>query len=99
MGDLGMTRKAVNHSRDEYVGKDGQTTNNIENFFSVFKRGMTGVYQHCAEKHLQRYLAEFDFRFNHRAGNGVNDAERPPSRLQGCRRKAPHLSADSRPVS
>lgn len=73
LGPMGLTRKSVNHSREQYVGKDGQTTNNVENFFSVFKRGMKGVYQHCAEKHLQRYLNEFDFRFNTRH---VDDFER-----------------------
>jgi hypothetical protein len=49
------------------------TTNTVENYFSVFKRGMRGTYQHCAEKHLHRYLAEFDFRYNNRAALGVND--------------------------
>jgi hypothetical protein len=48
-------------------------TNTIEGYFSIFKRGMTGVYQHCAEKHLHRYLAEFDFRYSNRIGLGVND--------------------------
>ena len=56
----------VNHqARDEYVRREGETiitTNTIESYFSVFKRGMRGTYQHCAEKHLHRYLAEFDFR-------------------------------------
>ena len=52
------------------------TTNTVENYFSVFKRGMRGVYQHCAEKHLHRYLAEFDFRYNNRSALGVNDGER-----------------------
>lgn len=52
------------------------TTNTIESYFSVFKRGMRGTYQHCAEKHLHRYLAEFDFRHNNRMSLGVNDSER-----------------------
>jgi hypothetical protein len=47
------------------------TTNTIEGFFSIFKRGMKGVYQHCDEKHLHRYLAEFDFRYNQRTALGV----------------------------
>ena len=51
-------------------------TNSAEGYFGVFKKGMRGVYQHCAEKHLHRYLAEYDFRFNHRSALGVNDGER-----------------------
>ena len=46
------------------------TTNTVEGYFSVFKRGMRGVYQHCSEKHLHRYLAEFDFRYNYRQALG-----------------------------
>lgn len=52
------------------------TTNSVEGYFSIFKRGMTGIYQHCSEKHLHRYLAEFDFRYNHRIALGINDGER-----------------------
>jgi transposase-like protein len=52
------------------------TTNSVEGYFSIFKRGMKGVYQHCKEKHLHRYLAEFDFRYNHRIALGYNDGER-----------------------
>jgi hypothetical protein len=51
-------------------------TNTIEGYFSVFKRGMRATYQHCAEKHLHRYLAEFDFRYNNRASLGVSDVAR-----------------------
>ena len=58
-------------------------TNTIEGYFSIFKRGMKGVYQHCGKKHLHRYLAEFDFRYNKRAANGVNDAERTMRALSG----------------
>ena len=57
--------ETVAHSRGEYVRGDIHT-NTIEGFFSIFKRGMRGVYQHCKEKHLHRYLAEFDFRYNTR---------------------------------
>jgi transposase-like protein len=73
-----VNHSAVNHSAKEWV-KRGQSdvhTNTIEGFFSVFKRGMKGVYQLCGEKHLHRYLAEFDFRYNNRIGLGVDDAER-----------------------
>jgi hypothetical protein len=55
----------VNHGKDEYVKYDGPITthtNTIEGFFSIFKRGMRGIYQHCGEQHLHRYMAEFDFR-------------------------------------
>ena len=75
--------RTVNHHRGEYVRGD-VTTNHVENFFSVFKRGMKGVYQHCSEKHLQRYLDEFDFRFNRRAALGVDDATRARAAIHGA---------------
>jgi len=59
------------------------TTNTIESYFSVFKRGMLGTYQHCAEKHLHRYLAEFDFRHNNRTALGVNDSARADKLANG----------------
>lgn len=58
-------------------------TNTIEGFFSVFKRGMKGVYQHCGKKHLHRYLAEFDFRYSYRSALGVDDTTRAVCALQG----------------
>lgn len=58
-------------------------TNTLEGFFSVFKRGMVGTYQHCGEQHLDRYLAEFDFRRNNRAKLGIDDAMRADIALQG----------------
>jgi transposase-like protein len=69
----------VKHSAKEYARFEGETvihTNTIENVFSVFKHGMIGVYQHCGEAHLHRYLAEFDFRYNRRTALGVTDTER-----------------------
>ena len=77
--------QSVNHAIDEYVrlGEPSVTTNHVENYFSVFKRGMKGVYQHCAKKHLHRYLAEYDFRYNHRSANGVEDGERATFALRG----------------
>jgi transposase-like protein len=72
----------VNHSLKEYVRGD-ITTNTVEGYFSVFKRGMKGVYQHCAEKHLHRYLAEFDFRYTHRIALGINDTARADAALKG----------------
>ena len=59
------THETVKHSGGEYVRGDVHT-NSVEGYFSIFKRGMRGVYQHCEEKHLHRYLAEYDFRYNHR---------------------------------
>ncbi|WGJ14134.1 IS1595 family transposase [Methylocapsa sp. D3K7] len=69
------SHETVSHKADEYVRGDVHT-NTIEGYFSIFKRGMKGVYQHCDEKHLHRYLAEFDFRYNNRSRLGVNDKER-----------------------
>ena len=74
--------KTVNHAKGEYV-RGSVHTNTIEGYFSIFKRGMKGVYQHCAKKHLHRYLAEFDFRYTNRAGCGFNDAERTDELLKG----------------
>ena len=77
----------VDHSKDEYVreeeGKPLIHTNTVEGYFSVFKRGMRGTYQHCAEKHLHRYLAEFDFRYNRRTAHGVSDVARAGAILDG----------------
>ena len=73
----------VTHSTGQYV--DGLVhTNTVEGYFSIFKRGMKGVYQHCSEKHLHRYLAEFDFRYNNRIANGINDKERADNALSGA---------------
>jgi hypothetical protein len=73
---------AVNHGVYEW-GRGDVHTNTIEGHFSIFKRGMKGVYQHCAEKHLHRYLAEFDFRYSHRVALGVNDTARAEKALLG----------------
>ncbi|WP_114228351.1 MULTISPECIES: IS1595 family transposase [Sphingomonas] len=73
---------AVNHQGKEYVRGD-ITTNTIEGAFSIFKRGMKGVYQHCAEKHLHRYLAEFEFRYSNRAKLGCDDSARADRILSG----------------
>jgi len=73
---------SVKHYEDEYVRGD-VTTNTVEGAFSIFKRGMRGVYQHCAEKHLHRYLAEFEFRYSHREANGCNDTARADRILKG----------------
>jgi len=72
----------VCHSAGEY-GRGDIHTNTIEGFFSIFKRGMKGVYQHCNEKHLHRYLAEFDFRYSNRAALEVDDRERAERLVKG----------------
>lgn len=80
------SHERVNHSIKEYV-RGNAHTNTIEGFFSIFKRGMKGVYQHCREDHLQRYLAEFDFRYNNRQALGVDDTERAEILLKGIQGK------------
>ena len=86
--DTGLVRihEAVDHNK-EYVrpGKAGRKvhTNTLEGFYSVFKRGMVGTYQHCGEQHLDRYLAEFDFRANNRAKFGIDDAMRAEKAIAG----------------
>ncbi|HEV7276110.1 MAG TPA: IS1595 family transposase [Devosiaceae bacterium] len=82
--------RAVNHTAKEYVRYEAGVpvhTNTIENVFSVFKRGMIGVYQHCGEAHLHRYLAEFDFRYNRRAALKISDVERTNDALKGIEGK------------
>lgn len=73
----------VNHSAEEYVRGAFWHTNTVENYFSIFKRGIVGVYHHVSPAHLHRYAAEFDFRYNHRAGLGVDDEARTVHALRG----------------
>jgi transposase-like protein len=75
----------VKHTQGEYVSLDNPKihTNTVEGFFSIFKRGMKGVYQHCKKQHLHRYLAEFDLRYNNRSALGYDDAERAENLLKG----------------
>jgi transposase-like protein len=82
--------RTVKHTAGEYVRyEDGSVihTNTVENVFSVFKRGMKGIYQHCGEAHLHRYLAEFDFRYNRRSALGVSDKERVEAIMEGIEGK------------
>ena len=81
-GTGGSLIEAVDHSREEWV-RGAAHTNTVEGFFSIFKRGMTGVYQHCSERHLHRYLAEFDFRYNQRVALGIGDPQRTEEALKG----------------
>jgi transposase-like protein len=88
LGDEFAKHDAIDHSREEYGYRDRKTgvnvnTNTIEGYYSIFKRGMKGVYQHCGEKHLHRYLAEFDFRYSNRSRLGVEDQERAGKALRG----------------
>jgi transposase-like protein len=84
---MGVLRhRRVKHTAGEYVRGD-VTTNTVEGYFSIFKRGMRGVYQHCSEKHLHRYLAEFDFRYNNRAKLGIDDAGRAAVLAEGIKGK------------
>ena len=78
--------ETVNHGAKEYARGD-VTTNSVEGFFGVFKRGMRGVYQHCGEQHFQRYLNEFAFRYNNRSKLGVDDAQRALIALRGIEGK------------
>jgi transposase-like protein len=82
----------VDHSREEYAYFDRQTktivsVNCAEGYFSIFKRSMVGIYQHCSEKHLHRYLAEFDFRYSHRIKTGYDDTAHAARALQGVKGK------------
>jgi transposase-like protein len=76
----------VNHSAEEYVSRIDPTihTNTVEGYFSIFKRGMKGIYQHCDERHLHRYLSEFDFRYSNRVRLGVNDEQRAVRAIKGA---------------
>jgi hypothetical protein len=78
--------ETVKHSADEYVRGD-VTTNTVEGYFSIFKRGMKGVYQHCGEKHMHRYLTEFEFRYNTRTALGFNDLMRAEALVPGIKGK------------
>lgn len=76
------SHEVVKHKDYEYA-RGHVSTNTVEGFFSIFKRGMKGVYQHCSEQHLHRYLAEFDFRYNNRKALGVEDGQRTGKALAG----------------
>ena len=82
VGRVFAEHSTVNHTAKEYA-RGEVNTNTVEGVFSIFKRGMIGVYQHCDEKHLHRYLAEFDYRYNHREGLGFSDWERTEATFDG----------------
>lgn len=81
-----LSHDTVNHSQEEYARGD-ITTNTVEGYYSIFKRGMKGVYQHCSEKHLRRYLAEFDFRYTYRVALGYSDEDRAVLAVKGAENK------------
>ena len=88
LGNEFAKHDAVDHSRGEWGYTDRRTgvkvnTNTVEGYYSIFKRGMIGVYQHCSEKHLHRYLAEFDFRYSYRIKTGHDDEARTELALAG----------------
>ncbi|MBS3649683.1 IS1595 family transposase [Pseudaminobacter sp. 19-2017] len=89
---------SVEHGAEEYVryvAGTAVTTNTVEGYYSIFKRGMKGVYQHCAEHHLHRYLAEFDFRYSNRSALGVEDSARAVIALLGFKdRRLTYRRAD-----
>lgn len=88
-GKLGLPfvgHESVAHSAGEYV-RGNAHTNTVEGFYSVLKRGMKGVYQHCSEQHLHRYVAEFDFRYSNRIARGINDTERTLKAIKGAEGK------------
>ena len=85
-GEEYAAHRTTNHAAGEYARREGDVvvhSNTIEGVFSVFKRGMIGVYQHCGEAHLHRYLAEFDFRYNRRAKLGWTDGQRAEAAIKG----------------
>ena len=78
-----VSHEKVTHSRGEYVRGEAHT-NTVEGYYSVFKRGMKGIYQHCGERHLHRYLSEFDFRYSYRVKLGYDDTARAALAVQGA---------------
>ena len=93
LGEEFASHDVVDHSRGEYGYTDRKTgmkvnTNTVEGYYSIFKRGMKGVYQHCGEKHLHRYLAEFDFRYSNRVKLGINEPCAPPRSSKARRASA-----------
>jgi hypothetical protein len=86
--DVASGHGSVNHSADEYVRTGGfHHTNTVESFFALFKRAVYGQFHFVSEAHLHRYLAEADFKYNHRSALGISDAERATALLRGAKGK------------
>lgn len=85
MGEQFAGHGHTNHGAKEFVSRFNPLvhTNTVEGFFSVFKRGMRGVYQVCSKRHLHRYMAEFDFRYSNRIARGIDDVTRADEALRG----------------
>jgi transposase-like protein len=84
--DIGIDfagHERVSHKAKEYVRGEAHT-NTLEGYFSIFKRGMKGVYQHCGEQHLHRYLSEYEFRYNNRIALGINDVTRAANAVKAA---------------
>lgn len=99
VGQTFAAHGTTNHRKGEYVSwADPRVhSNTVEGYFSIFKRGMRGIYQHCSKKHLHRYLAEFDFRYSEREANGVDDQARAVKALEGVKgKRLTYRSADQR---
>ena len=82
IGETFASHRTVNHAASEYVRGDAHT-NTVEGYFSIFKRGIYGVYHHVSQEHLKRYLCEFDFRYNYRIALGFNDTARAELAIKG----------------
>jgi transposase-like protein len=82
IGEEFASHKTVVHSIGEYVRGDAHT-NTVEGYFSIFKRGIYGVYHHVSQDHLKRYLCEFDFRYNYRVALGFTDKQRTDAIMRG----------------
>jgi hypothetical protein len=82
VGSEFQQHSTVNHSEGEYA-RGIVTTNTVEGYFGVMKRGINGIYQHVSEYHLRRYLAEYDFRYSNRIALGVNDMDRTDRMVAG----------------
>ena len=100
IGKRFASHRTVNHHDEEWVRYEDGTfasVNAAESFFSVFKRGMVGVYQQCTERHLHRYLAEFDFRYSNREKRGVDDVQRAALAVKGAKGRRLTYETTSRP--
>lgn len=85
MGREFAKHRSVNHSAREYVSEDGKAhTQTVESFFAIFKRGIMGSFHSISEAHLQRYVDEFTFRWNHRSALGVEDFDRANAIVKGA---------------
>jgi hypothetical protein len=82
LGPISASHETVAHTKGEYV-RGNVHTNTVEGFFSLLKRGLIGTYHHVGSQHLQRYVSEFDFRYNNRTALGVTDAQRTDNALKG----------------